>query len=312
MKVSMIIPCFNAHATLADTLQSIFNPRGGIPADVVIEAIVIDDCSSNPDVLANIVADYRGAVLLRHEQNRGTAAARNTGIAYSSGDVLIMLDADDFFLPTWLTSLTKIMLEWPDDCMACFSECRTHEGYFTSESSGYQGRVDIKGFLSEKIFGEYLPLFRGEFIRENLYIDLGQRRGCEIVTYVNMAKLTSFWVTPIVLRVYRFQDLSSENANWASPATARELVVCYTYLLSVFKAEYRQHAPKSFQRRQLRLAVYRRLAHQSGYWRDWLHGVGFRVFVDSISSFFLICFGPHFIRHTVPIAKKLRLVRRFG
>lgn len=312
MKLSVIVPCFNAHGTLNDTLRSIFEPRGGIPADTNIEALVVDDYSNNPDSLVEIAAQYPDARLLRHERNQGTAAARNTGISHSTGDIVIMLDADDFFLPDWLISLNKIMEDWPDDCMACFSECRTHEGFFTSEASGYQGRVDIKDFLSEKIFGEYLPVFRGEFIRNHLYIDLHQRRGCEIVTYVNMAKQTPFWVTPLVLRVYRFQGLDTKFADWASSDTACELIVCYNYLLSEYKTDYQQVAPRSFRRRRLRLAVYKRLAQQPAFWSEWLQGVHFNVFPESFASFVLILFGPPFIRHAVPMAKKLKLVKRFG
>lgn len=312
MKISVIIPCFNAHDTLEDTLRSIFLPRGGISADTTIEAIIIDDCSKNPDSLTGIVGKYSGATLLRHESNRGTAAARNTGIRHSTGDFVIMLDADDFFLPDWLTTLNTILEDWPGDCLTCFSECRTHEGQFTSESSGYHGRLDIKGFLSEKIFGEYLPIFRGEFIRKHPYIDLKQRRGCEIVTYVNMVKLTRFWVTPHVMRVYRFHSLNAVLASWASPETARELIVCYNYLLGEYRDDYQKFAPTSFRRRQLRLAVYKRLAYQSGYWIAWRNGAGFDVFVDSVASFLLILFGSSFIRHAVPAGKKLRLIRRFG
>lgn len=312
MKVSVIIPCYNAYGTLEDTLRSVYEVRDGIPDDVTVEAIVVDDASTDPAALSEIVAKFPLATILHHETNAGTAAARNTGIDQSSGDIVIMLDADDFFMPDWIARLIAIMEDWPEDCMACFNECRTHEGLPTSEAPGYTGRVDIAGFLSEKIFGEYLPIFRGEFIRTHKYIDLKQRRGCEIVTYVKMAKTTPFWVTPQTLRIYRYQHPESGTANWASEDTARELIACYNYLLSEYKDDYQKYAPGSFRRRQLRLAVYKRLARQSSFWLEWLRGAHFQIIIESAASFLLILFGPFFIRHAVPVAKKLGLVRRFG
>ena len=67
--------------------------------DVELEVIVVDDGSSDEtrEELGKI-ADARLRVI-RHETNRGVAAARNSGIAAARGEWLVFLDDDDLWSP---------------------------------------------------------------------------------------------------------------------------------------------------------------------------------------------------------------------
>jgi glycosyltransferase involved in cell wall biosynthesis len=89
--VSVVIPAFNAEAYLGEAIESVlaqtYEP---------VEPIVVDDGSS--DGSAEIAARYSGVTLLRQE-NRGLSAARNAGVAASSGELLAFNDADDAMLP---------------------------------------------------------------------------------------------------------------------------------------------------------------------------------------------------------------------
>ncbi len=64
-----------------------------------LEVIVVDDAS--PDVTAEVVRQVDDPRLryVRHETNRGLAAARNTGIAHARGAYIAFLDDDDLWLP---------------------------------------------------------------------------------------------------------------------------------------------------------------------------------------------------------------------
>ena len=88
--VSVIVPIYNAAATLPTTLPS------WLGQDHRAEWILVDDGSTDGtgDLLASIVDVPAGVRVLTHGDNRGRAAARNTGIAAASGDVLLFLDAD--------------------------------------------------------------------------------------------------------------------------------------------------------------------------------------------------------------------------
>ncbi|MEP0545802.1 MAG: glycosyltransferase [Rhodothermales bacterium] len=86
--VSVIVPIYNASGVLQTTLPS------WLSQDTSAEWLLVDDGSS--DDTAELLSSMAGATMqvLRHSRNRGRAAARNTGIAAATGEVLLFLDAD--------------------------------------------------------------------------------------------------------------------------------------------------------------------------------------------------------------------------
>lgn len=90
--VSVIIPAYNAAATIAETIASI---REDAVQD--LEIIVIDDGSTDRTLAA--VAPFHDRITLLQGPNRGASAARNAGIAIARGEWLLFLDADDLLAP---------------------------------------------------------------------------------------------------------------------------------------------------------------------------------------------------------------------
>lgn len=89
--ISIIIPCFNHAAYLPDAVASIWQqdyPR--------TEVVIVDDGSTDD---TRLVAARWPAVTYVYQANQGLAAARNLGIAHSTGQYLVFLDADDWLLP---------------------------------------------------------------------------------------------------------------------------------------------------------------------------------------------------------------------
>ena len=89
--VSVVIPCYNHAHFLGEAIESVLAqtyPR--------LEIIVVDDGSR--DNTAEVTARYPDVHYI-YQQNQGLAAARNTGLRASHGDILIFLDADDRLLP---------------------------------------------------------------------------------------------------------------------------------------------------------------------------------------------------------------------
>ncbi|MFF7813521.1 glycosyltransferase family 2 protein [Streptomyces sp. NPDC007945] len=85
--VSVVIPAHNSARTLDACLRSVF-----AQTHPVHEVIVVDDGST--DATADI-ARRHPCTLLGDGTNRGVSAARNTGIAAATGDVLFFLDSDE-------------------------------------------------------------------------------------------------------------------------------------------------------------------------------------------------------------------------
>jgi glycosyltransferase involved in cell wall biosynthesis len=90
--VSVIIPCYNAEAWVAEAIQSAlaqdYHP---------LEVIVIDDGSTDRSL--EIVRRFEDRIRWESGPNRGGNWARNRGLALSKGEYTQWLDADDVILP---------------------------------------------------------------------------------------------------------------------------------------------------------------------------------------------------------------------
>src|SRR5687768_15522377 len=87
MSISVVIPCYNNAAHLAETLASV-RAQSRKP----LEVIVVDDAST--DDSAAVVRGFEGVRLLGLERNSGTSLARNTGLFGARGDMVAWLDGD--------------------------------------------------------------------------------------------------------------------------------------------------------------------------------------------------------------------------
>ena len=94
--VSVIIPYHGRQQLVARALASVFNQTV-----TDFEVILIDDASPVPFNPSQY--KIRAPIIhVRHDARRGAAAARNSGIANSTGKYLCFLDSDDVWLPTML------------------------------------------------------------------------------------------------------------------------------------------------------------------------------------------------------------------
>lgn len=98
-KVSIIITNFEYEKYIGQALESALNQT-----QKPHEVIVVDDCSY--DNSRSVIEKYPVIKLFRQE-NGGPAAARNQGIAHSTGDYFILLDADDRLKPDCVENLLK-------------------------------------------------------------------------------------------------------------------------------------------------------------------------------------------------------------
>lgn len=93
MKYSLIIPHFNDHNRLERLLNSVPINRQDI------EVLVVDDCSSEIDLLFPIKKKWPMIRWFSTSKNSGAGAARNIGLENALGDYLVFADSDDEFLP---------------------------------------------------------------------------------------------------------------------------------------------------------------------------------------------------------------------
>lgn len=110
--LAVVIPLFNKRAFIGETIASLAGQE--IPPDTLI---LVDDVSTDGSLEAAERALARHATalrntqieLVRHAENGGPGAARNTGIAHAGCDLLLCLDADDMLRPDALRRICEAM-----------------------------------------------------------------------------------------------------------------------------------------------------------------------------------------------------------
>ncbi len=111
--LSVLIPVYNE----LNTIETILDRVHATP--VRKEVICVDDCSTDGtrDILARLKQEGRIDVLILHEHNKGKGAAIRTALAASTGNVVIVQDADLEYDPAdWPVLLEPIVAGKADAC----------------------------------------------------------------------------------------------------------------------------------------------------------------------------------------------------
>ena len=161
MRVSVIMPVYNAAGTVQSSLDSIRNQSFGD-----FELIMVDDCSTDStyDILCSFAAGSGIACkIVRMPENSGVAAARNAGLKNAVGEYVAWVDADDNIGPDALKEAVSLAVESEADIV----------GWDWTLTSGGKGRemrqVDYDSSL------EALKAMMGGTMRWNLWLFLTRR-----------------------------------------------------------------------------------------------------------------------------------------
>ncbi len=113
MKVDVIIPAYNPNLDmLGQALRSVKSQTWSGKVEITI----VDDNSSID--LTKFLKKYK-VNYIRNEKNRGPSGARNVGIQSTDGALVSLLDADDIWNPSKLSSSVKAFESNPDIGMTC-------------------------------------------------------------------------------------------------------------------------------------------------------------------------------------------------
>jgi glycosyltransferase involved in cell wall biosynthesis len=114
-RVAVIIPCYNDGELAAEAVASV---REHEP----FELVVVDDGSDDAPTRAALERlESDGVRVLRHEQNRGLPAARDTGLAATSARYVFPLDSDDLAIGYLLGAMADRLDDQPE-AGVCFGD----------------------------------------------------------------------------------------------------------------------------------------------------------------------------------------------
>lgn len=159
MKVSVIIPVYNAEKYLGVCLESLL-----IQTLTDFEVIVVDDCSTDAsNALAESYLERFGGRLkiVTLPQNTGSGAVpRNVGLDFSCGEYVYFVDADDLLIDTALETLYACAAEYRADVVEM-------EKFFTCEVEPVPEDLKIAAWCYTDSFVEE-PTFETEDIAERV------------------------------------------------------------------------------------------------------------------------------------------------
>lgn len=120
MKLSVIIPAYNAEKTISRCLDSLFASieKTSYSGKDHVEIICIDDGSR--DDTWSILERYARAhdtIRIFHKENGGVGSARNLGLSQVTGDYISWIDADDYVSDLWYSSIYETLLAQHPDCL---------------------------------------------------------------------------------------------------------------------------------------------------------------------------------------------------
>ncbi len=103
MKVTILVPVYNEEKTLPIVLSKLEELK------IDKEIIVIDDGSTDrtKEILENVSKNNRDIKIIHHQKNQGKGKAIQTGLEYSTGDVVVIQDADIEYDPLQILTLLK-------------------------------------------------------------------------------------------------------------------------------------------------------------------------------------------------------------
>lgn len=147
MRISIIIPVYNAAKTLEDTVRSILSAN----FDDSCELILVDDGSTDESpALCDRLGCLHPAIKVIHKPNGGVSDARNTGVDNATGDYLMFVDSDDL-LPAMALHFCRNVLDSGVDMVVGGYSVRTLSGRTISK---------VQAPLSTRVYSKWeLPMF---------------------------------------------------------------------------------------------------------------------------------------------------------
>ncbi len=165
MKISIITVSYNSEATLSRTFESIL-----AQSHQDIDYVVIDGASTDHtiDIIRQYEPRFEGRMRWVSEPDKGLYDAMNKGVAMAIGDVIGILNSDDFF--TTNDVLARMAAAFDDTCDAVYGDVHfVKETDLSRKVRYYSGKL----FRPWMVRFGYIPPHPSLYVRRSIYQKYG-------------------------------------------------------------------------------------------------------------------------------------------
>lgn len=145
LKISIIVPCYNAEKLIHKCVESILVQKG-----FDFEVILVNDGATDKtlEILENLAqTDERIKVI--NQENKGLSGARNSGIEKAQGKYIMFVDADDWLEPNTLEIISN---NFKNEDLFCFSYNRVFDNKITPRDLKIESIFDAN-FIQRRMVG---------------------------------------------------------------------------------------------------------------------------------------------------------------
>ena len=240
-KVSILVPIFNTEKYLKECLDSLLNQT---LKDIQI--VMVDDGSTdNSRQIAQSFVDRDNRFELIHQENAGSAAARNAALARATGEYVIVCDSDD-----WVEeNMYELMYRCASEKDADFVSCGIFANYPNKQivSNFHLKSVNVADLKKEILSGSNNStcnkLIRHKIITENnIHFETGINLGEDaLFLYKILRHIKKVASRPTPLYHYRRTLNSNTYTNSITMDKALQLTRVYRWLSENYDSTYTKY-----------------------------------------------------------------------
>ena len=167
MKISIITTSYNSARTLRDTMDSVLRQSY---ADY--EYIVVDGASKDGtvDIIREYEPRFEGRMRWVSESDRGIYDAMNKGVAMATGDVVGLLNSDDFYTSDDILATVAREFSSSDAPDAIYGDVHYVDEVDTTKVVRY---YSSRGFTRKRMLMGYMPAHPSFYVRKECYEKYG-------------------------------------------------------------------------------------------------------------------------------------------
>lgn len=212
-KISIITPSFNQAQYLENSIQSVLNQGYSNFEHIIVDAESTDDTLT-------ILTKYPHLKWIS-EKDSGQSEALNKGLRMATGDIIGIINTDDYYVPNAFNYLIKTFRKHPD-VKVFIGDCRfVYEG---NNRSFVVSNINISLEDLIRYWDINIPptqpsiFFMRELIDEFGYFDTSLDRAMDYDLWMRFARVYTFYHIPHTLAVYRFHNASKSGMgeDWSS------------------------------------------------------------------------------------------------